>query len=157
MEPPQRDLQAAAAAVEAAAGEKGWTIKDLATAAGIDPATVTDFLSARRWPRMNTRGSLEKALGWPAGTIAQVAAGGAAPGLVDLEAESADELAAEARRLTDRQRAALLELVRAVVEADEDAAEPAAADQEEPPDLDQVEGLRLDEGVDTTASARRER
>lgn len=75
----ERDLRAAAAAVEAAAGEKGWNAADLASVAQVDPATVGDFLGARRWPQMKTRGALEKALGWPAGSIARIADGGAAP------------------------------------------------------------------------------
>lgn len=75
----ERDLQAAADAVAGAAGWRGWGIGELATKADVDPGTIGDFLGARRWPQLKTRSAIEKALGWPAGTIARVAAGARPP------------------------------------------------------------------------------
>lgn len=75
----ERDQRAAAAAVEAAAGEKGWGIGELAAQADVDPGTVGDFLGGRRWPQIKTRGALERALGWPAGSIARIAHGDPPP------------------------------------------------------------------------------
>ena len=74
-----RDVQAAGAAVEAAAGQKGWGIIELAARAGVDPGTVGDFAAGKRWPQTKTRGALELVLGWPAGSIARIADGAAPP------------------------------------------------------------------------------
>lgn len=116
-----RDLRAAAVAVEAAAGEKGWNTKDLAGAADVDPATVADFLRASRWPRNVTRAAIEKALGWPVGSIAQIAQGGAAPVASSSahDAPAVDDLVAEVSQLTPRQQDAVLAVVRAMREPGE--------------------------------------
>lgn len=74
-----RDVTAAARAVEAAMAELGWNVRDLAREARADAGTIGDFLSSERWPRAATRGRIEKALGWPAGTIREVAEGAPAP------------------------------------------------------------------------------
>lgn len=137
-----RDLRAAAAAVEAAAGTKGWNVRDLAAAADVDPATVTDFLAARRWPRMSTRGALEKALGWPAGSIGAVASGAAAPGVNSSAQDRGGEpdLMAAVDLLTREDREAVLAVVRQLVSA-------RTAQGAPPPtfDLSRVEGLRIAE------------
>lgn len=46
---------------------------------GSDPGTLGDFLNGNRWPKFNTQGRIEKALGWPAGTITAIADGAEAP------------------------------------------------------------------------------
>lgn len=65
----------AAAAVADAMESEGWTRQQLADAARVDVTAVRDFLSGRRWPRTKTRNSIERALEWPTGRIAQIAAG----------------------------------------------------------------------------------
>lgn len=136
----ERDQRAAAAAVEAAAGEKGWGIGELATQADVDPGTVGDFLGARRWPQLKTRGALERALGWPAGSISRIAEGGQPPIVQPAPPPEPEpfDLAAEANRLTPRQQAAVLAVVRAMLD-------PGAPEPTDEPDLSQVQGLRLDE------------
>lgn len=53
-----------------AAERLGMTATDIARAGGIpDPDTVRDFMEGARWPRTPTRIRLEKAVGWPAGSI----------------------------------------------------------------------------------------
>lgn len=42
---------------------------------GSDPGTIGDFLNGNRWPKFKTQGRIEKALGWPAGTLTAVADG----------------------------------------------------------------------------------
>lgn len=124
-----RDLRAAAAAVEAAAGAKGWNVKDLAAASDVDPATVTDFLAARRWPRMTTRAAIERALNWPGGSIAQIASGDAAPAASssaqDMDPESLD-LVAEVDELTREDREAIRAVVRQLASARRHSAPPEA-------------------------------
>lgn len=65
----------AAAAVADAMESAGWTPQLLADAAMVDVTAVRDFISGRRWPRVKTRNSIERALEWPVGRIAQIAAG----------------------------------------------------------------------------------
>lgn len=131
-----RNLKAAAAAVEAAAGARGWNVRDLASAADVDPATVTDFLAGRRWPRISTRGALERALGWPGGSIATVAGGGVAPDA----SPSAHEVSplADIERLTEEDREVVLAVARQLMIARNAAAHPAF-------DINTVQGLRLAE------------
>lgn len=50
----------------------------LVDATGADPGTIGDFLNQKRWPKIGTQGKIEKALGWPAGTIRQIGNGGLA-------------------------------------------------------------------------------
>jgi transcriptional regulator with XRE-family HTH domain len=49
--------------------ERGWNVRDLAREADLDPGTVGDFLAGTRWPRMGTRGRIEKALGIDPGEL----------------------------------------------------------------------------------------
>lgn len=44
-----------------------------------DPGTIGDFLNGNRWPKFRTQGRIEKALGWAAGTLTEIADGGPAP------------------------------------------------------------------------------
>lgn len=47
----------------------------LAEKAKADLGTIGDFLNGFRWPKKTTQGRIEKALGWPAGTIHQIGQG----------------------------------------------------------------------------------
>lgn len=57
----------------------------LAAKAKIDLGTVGDFLNGLRWPKAPTQGKIEKALGWPPGSIHQLGQGDA----VDVPMEPA--------------------------------------------------------------------
>lgn len=70
-----RDIAAAARAIEAALGRRSWNQIDLARAAELDPGTLYDFMSGRRWPQARTRGKIEDALGMEHGDLARIAAG----------------------------------------------------------------------------------
>jgi len=84
-----RDEAAARRAVEAEMGDRGWDIQRLSQEAGLDPGTVGDFLSGARWPRIPTRGSIERALGWQPGRLAEIA-DGVEPRTVGGEVNDAD-------------------------------------------------------------------
>lgn len=132
------NAQAAAAAVEAAAGGKGWNISDLASAAGVDYGTVSDFIQGKRWAQTKTRAAIEKALDWPVGTIQSIARGGPvpsrAPGLPTLELPES---------LTREDRQAIEAIVYQLAQARRWASPPA-------PDLKRVQGLRIREDEDGT-------
>lgn len=49
----------------------------LAEKADADLGTIGDFLNGHRWPKKTTQGRIEKALGWPAGSIHQLGQGDA--------------------------------------------------------------------------------
>lgn len=73
---PQTKTQQATAALVAAwmarhEKNKAWLIEE----AGIDRGTVDDFLNGSRWVQTRTQGKIEKALGWPSGTIRQISKG----------------------------------------------------------------------------------
>ena len=53
----------------------------LARQTEVDPGTIGDFLGGTRWPKFKTQGRIEKALGWPSGTIVNIADGGPIPPL----------------------------------------------------------------------------
>lgn len=76
--------------VRAAMTHQGWTPTRLAREAGVDNGTVADFLSGERWPQARVQGKLERALGWPAGAIADLA-DGLDPAAVLGEADVAEE------------------------------------------------------------------
>lgn len=61
---------AAAQRVMARLSEKGWSRAALAREAGVDPATITDFLNGKRWPILATLGRIEAALSLTPGTLA---------------------------------------------------------------------------------------
>jgi len=70
-----RDIAAAARAIEVALGQRGWNQIDLARAAEVDPGTLYDFMAGRRWPQVRTRSRIETSLEMEPGTIARIAAG----------------------------------------------------------------------------------
>lgn len=43
--------------------------------AGIDLGTVGSFLRGETWPKLGVQGKIEKALGWPSGSIRQIGNG----------------------------------------------------------------------------------
>lgn len=63
-----------------------------------DPGTIGDFLNGNRWPKFKTQGRIEKALGWPAGTMTAISDGAEPPNLDTAvggdtqDAETEDEL-----------------------------------------------------------------
>lgn len=71
--------QRAAHAVAAWMAHLEWNNTQLVAATGADPGTVGDFLNGKRWPKLGTQGKIEKALGWPSGTLRMIASGAPAP------------------------------------------------------------------------------
>lgn len=66
----------------------GW----LCERADLDPGTVGDFLAGTRWPKSRTQGRIEKALGWPAGTIHQIGGGTPVdPALLEVNPDESPE------------------------------------------------------------------
>ena len=63
---------------------KAWLVQR----SGADRGTIDDFLSGTRWLQVRTQGKIENALGWPAGSIRQIADGGPAPELAASEETS---------------------------------------------------------------------
>lgn len=61
-------------------GQLGLTQLQLAERAQVDVTTVSTFFNGHHWPQARTRAKLEAALGWPVGTLADLAAGGQVPG-----------------------------------------------------------------------------
>jgi transcriptional regulator with XRE-family HTH domain len=59
--------------VRRAVAATGLTRVAFADRAKVDPGTLGDFLDGRRWPQAPTRRKIEKALGWPAGRISDLA------------------------------------------------------------------------------------
>lgn len=53
---------------------------NLARKIGISDTTLRHFLDGKTWPIMRTMGRIEDALGWPAGSIEDIARGGPIPG-----------------------------------------------------------------------------
>jgi hypothetical protein len=74
-----KNQQRAAHAVAAWMAHLEWNNTQLVAATGADPGTVGDFLNGKRWPKIGTQGKIERALGWPAGTLRTIASGGPAP------------------------------------------------------------------------------
>lgn len=68
-------------AVSAELAHREWSPARLATESGADPGTIGDFLNGKRWIKLPTQGKIERALGWPAGAVAAVEAGGDPPPL----------------------------------------------------------------------------
>lgn len=69
----KRDIEAAARAVVWAMAEMTWNQADLAREAGIDPATIGDFLAGKRWPQTRSRALIEQALHLNPGTLHNIA------------------------------------------------------------------------------------
>lgn len=99
-----------------------WSNADLASAAGVDPATVGDFLGGKRWPRPATLDRIETALGLTPGTLAGL---GEEPPPVGAASELSDaDLLAELTYRLERQRRELDELKRENDQLRAEAAEP---------------------------------
>lgn len=84
-------------AVKGEMGRRGWNIQQLIDQSKLDRSTLGDFLDGKRWPQSRTLGAIEKALEWPAGSIADMLEGGDPPAPVggdahDAEAEEPDLL-----------------------------------------------------------------
>jgi hypothetical protein len=60
-------------AVRRALAAKQWTVARLAREGGADPGTLGTFLSGTRSPQTSTQGKIEEALGWPPGTLRDIA------------------------------------------------------------------------------------
>ena len=69
----------AGTAVAARRGELGISQRELARRRVITAPALIAFEKGRAWPRERTRHTLEELLQWPAGTIARIRAGAAAP------------------------------------------------------------------------------
>lgn len=69
--PQTRAARAVAAWLSAHEFNQQWLVEK----AGIDPGTAGDFLNEKRWPKHGTQGKIERALGWPSGTIHQIGQG----------------------------------------------------------------------------------
>ena len=84
-----------AARVLRAMAERRWSQADLATAAQIDPGTLSDFLSGERKPRGKTLAKIDAALGLTPGTLAASAPEDPTPtyGITLAEATDAELLA----------------------------------------------------------------
>ena len=74
-----KNQQRAANAVAARMAHLEWNNAQLVAATKSDPGTIGDFLNWKRWPKLGTQGKIEHALGWPAGSLRAIAAGGPAP------------------------------------------------------------------------------
>lgn len=48
-----------------------WLVEET----GADPGTIGDFLNRARWPKTGTQGKIEKALGWPPGSLRRIGNG----------------------------------------------------------------------------------
>lgn len=62
-------------AVTAELASRGWSPAKLAQEAGADPGTIGDFINGKRWIKIPTQGKIERAFGWPAGSISSIEAG----------------------------------------------------------------------------------
>jgi hypothetical protein len=94
---------------------------------GADPGTIGDFLNGHRWPKLGTQGKIEKALGWPPGSIRQIGLG-YPPEQVGAVVSPARDLAAEVRtsNLSPATREYILEVLKAREEEMKQAADETA-------------------------------
>lgn len=69
MTPEQR--KRAGAAVAARIREMHWTVRKVATDAGVGEATLRRLMAGRTWPQQHTRDRIGSAIGWPPGEIAR--------------------------------------------------------------------------------------
>ncbi|MGV9666978.1 helix-turn-helix domain-containing protein [Nocardia niigatensis] len=90
--------------------ELGMDPTTLARTAGVDTKTTRALEAGERWPRDMSRLKIEKALGWTAGSLDKVRAGGRAT-LVDEGAESAVDPEATGASIVDATRVARDQLV----------------------------------------------
>lgn len=124
-----------------------YSLRDLSGKTGIGTSTVSDLIHGRKLTSERTMQVVADTLRLPVTTIREWAA-------TARGEEKPFELPPEANQLNRKQRAAILTIVRAMVDpGEEPAAQPPA------PDLSRVEGLRLAEveTVDRPADASRER
>lgn len=75
---------AAREAVRDELATRGWDRARFGREAGVDPATLRDFLSGARWPRPATLTKYDRALGWEPGTLDRIARGAAEAPVSDL-------------------------------------------------------------------------
>lgn len=106
---------------------RNWTIGDLASHAGADPATVGDFLAGKRWPRVGTLGKIEDALEMTRGTLAALGEEQSIPGespspASTLGAATDSELTSELTYRIEKLRREVAEMRRRI-EADREAVE----------------------------------
>lgn len=73
----------AGAAFAARREELAITQRGLASKGILTASSLIAFEKGRSWPRERTRATLEEIVRWPAGTLADIAAGGDIPGAVD--------------------------------------------------------------------------
>lgn len=85
-------------AVHAVLAQREINPTDFSRDARIDIATVSDFLEGARWPKITTQGRMEKALGWPAGSIQAIATGSEPPSDSSVSADTEDERVIKMRR-----------------------------------------------------------
>lgn len=78
-------------AVAAELAHREWSPAFLAAQSGADPGTIGDFLNGKRWIKLPTQGKIERALGWPAGTISAIEAGGEPPAVGDVVGAGAED------------------------------------------------------------------
>lgn len=62
-------------AVAMAMDQHGWSYNQLAAMSEVAAVTIRDLCSGKRWPWTAKRNSIEAALGWETGRIAQIAKG----------------------------------------------------------------------------------
>lgn len=94
-------------AVAARRGELGMTQADLAAKASVNVKTIGNLESRGRWPTAATRARIETALGWPLGTMADIAA---SPDPEDERTLSAEGLEEKHRQVEAALEAALAQL-----------------------------------------------
>lgn len=103
-------------AVITAMARREWNPTDLQRGASLDPGTVGDFLNGSRWPRPKTLAKIERAFGWPAGSLGAMELGGPAPddvptpsGMQQLQAEGheADFRRIDEMNISDAEKAVL--------------------------------------------------
>jgi DNA-binding XRE family transcriptional regulator len=82
-EPHATGSRRAGAAYAARRQELALTQRELARKGIITASSLIAFEKGRSWPRERTRATLEEIVRWPAGTLADIAAGGDIPGSAD--------------------------------------------------------------------------
>lgn len=104
-----RARQAVSAELAARQRNPLWLTRE----AGIDAGTLADFLGGSRWPKTSTQGKVERALGWPPGSINAIAHGAPAPepSADKHEDGDLDDLIAELREASPERRRLLRELL----------------------------------------------
>lgn len=115
----RRASQAVAAWLAANGRGEAW----LAREASADPATISTFLSGERWPKITTQGRIEKAIGWPHGTIHQIRYGGDVPVIPDPNQAPVQYVAAPGKKVEGDDESVVLQAIREVQDAVRDMSE----------------------------------